>query len=135
MNKFISSRVASTGLLLIFSLVILFHVLVLAGVIPFTIVWGGRIQNQEQMISFEFISILINIIMVAVVAIYAGYLNLKINPKIIKVALWMMVVIFLLNTIGNLFSNNEIEKMIFTPLTLLLAIFSLRLAMEKQTLQ
>ncbi len=98
-------------------------------------VWGGRIKNQEQMISFEITSILINIIMLAVVAIYAGYLNLKINPKIIKVALWIMVVIFLLNTIGNLFSNNEMEKMIFTPLTLLLAIFSLRLAMEKQTLQ
>ncbi len=130
MNKFISSRFASTALLLIFALVILFHVLVLAGVIPFSMVWGGRIQSQEQMISFEIISILINIIMIAVVAIYAGYLNLKINPKIIKMALWMMVVIFFLNTIGNLFSNNEMEKMIFTPITLLLAIFSLRLAME-----
>lgn len=130
MNKFISSRLASTALLLIFALVILFHVLVLAGVIPFSMVWGGRIQSQEQMISFEIISILINIIMIAVVAIYAGYLNLKINPKIIKMALWMMVIIFFLNTIGNLFSNNEMEKMIFTPITLLLAIFSLRLAME-----
>ncbi len=135
MNKFISNRVASTALLFIFSLMILFHTLVIVKIIPFTMVWGGRIKNQEQMISFEITSILINIIMLAVVAIYAGYLNLKINPKIIKVALWIMVVIFLLNTIGNLFSNNEMEKMIFTPLTLLLAIFSLRLAMEKQTLQ
>lgn len=86
------------------------------------------------MIQFEIVSILINMVMIAVVAIYAGYLNLKINPKIIKVTLWIMVVLFLLNTIGNLFSNNEMEKIIFTPITLLLAIFCLRLAMEKQTL-
>jgi uncharacterized membrane protein YjjP (DUF1212 family) len=82
------------------------------------------------MISFEIISILINGIMLAVVAIYTRHLNVKINPKIIKAALWIMVGIFLLNTIGNLFSKNEWEKIIFTPITLLLAIFSLRLAME-----
>jgi hydrogenase-4 membrane subunit HyfE len=130
MNNFISSRSASSALFIIFSLVILFHVLVIAGIIPYGIVWGGRIQSQEEMISFEIISILINGIMLAVVAIYTRHLNVKINPKIIKAALWIMVGIFLLNTIGNLFSKNEWEKIIFTPITLLLAIFSLRLAME-----
>ncbi len=130
MNKFISSRFASSALLLIFSLVILFHVLVITGIVPYTMVWGGRIQSQEQMISFEITSILLNVIMLAVVAVYARHLNVKINPKIIKVALWIMVAIFLLNTIGNLFSNNQWEKIIFTPVTLLLAIFSFRLAMD-----
>lgn len=93
-------------------------------------VWGGRIQSQEQMIPFEITSILLNIMMLAVVAVYTRHLNVKINSKIIKVALWIMFAIFLLNTIGNLFSNNQWEKIIFTPITLLLAVFSLRLAMD-----
>lgn len=92
-------------------------------------VWGGRLQSQEQMILFEMTSILINGVMLGVVAVYVGYLKAKVNPKIIKAALWLMVILFSFNTIGNLFSNNELEKMIFTPITLLLAFFSLRLAL------
>jgi hypothetical protein len=121
---------AITALLAIFVAVILFHVSVVIGYIPFEMVWGGRLTTQEQMIQFEIVSILINVLMIIIVSIYAGYLRISVNPKIIKVALWIMFGIFMLNTIGNLFSKNEWEKIIFTPITLLLAIFSLRLAME-----
>ena len=131
MIKLITSRVATSASLLIFSLVIIFHLLVIVGIIPFSIVWGGRIQSQTQMITFEIISILINVIMLAVVAIHSRYLNIKINSKIITASLWVMVGIFLLNTLGNLFSENEWEKIIFTPITFLLSIFSLRLALDK----
>jgi hypothetical protein len=41
-----------------------------------------------------------------------------------------MFVLFAINTVGNIFSNNELERLIFTPLTLLLAVFSLRLAIK-----
>jgi hypothetical protein len=129
MKNLLSIRLASMAMLLIFSLVILFHVLVIIGIIPFNMVWGGRLQSQEQMILFEMTSILINGVMLGVVAVYVDYLKAKVNPKIIKAALWLMVILFSLNTIGNLFSNNELEKMIFTPITLLLAFFSLRLAL------
>jgi hypothetical protein len=130
MKNLISIRLATLALLVIFTLVMVFHLFVIIGVIPFNMVWGGRLQTHEQMISFEVTSILLNFTMLAVVAVYAGYLKVKLNPGIIKVVLWIMVILFLLNTIGNLFSNNEWEKIIFTPITLLLAIFSLRLAIE-----
>jgi hypothetical protein len=130
MKNLISIRLATLALLVIFALVMVFHLFVIIGVIPFNMVWGGRLQTHEQMISFEVTSILLNFMMLAVVAVHAGYLKVKIYPGIIKVVLWIMVILFLLNTIGNLFSNNEWEKIIFTPITLLLAIFSLRLAIE-----
>ncbi len=66
--------------------------------------------------------------MLQIVLIRAGYFKLKINPVIIKIALWIMAFLFLLNTIGNLFSENDFEKLAFTPLTLILAIFCIRLA-------
>jgi len=95
-------------------------------------VWGGRLKNASQMLSFETVSIVINLIMLAGVGVYAGILQLKINQIVIKAGFGIMFVLFLLNTIGNLSSENEWEKMVFTPLTLLLSLFSLRLALSKE---
>jgi hypothetical protein len=130
-KKLISERVAANGLLVLLSLVVGFHLLVLTGVIPYQIVWGGRLNTQEQMLRFEVVSVLLNLLMLAVVGVKAGVLKWAIPPVIIKVGLWVMGGLFLANTVGNLFSTNEFEKLAFTPLTLLLALFSLRLAMSK----
>jgi len=40
-----------------------------------------------------------------------------------------MTGLFLLNTFGNAFSKNKIERLLFTPVTVLLTIFSLVLAL------
>lgn len=132
MTHFNTRRFATYGILTILSLVIVFHLLVIVGVIPFDIVWGGRLKDRSQMLSFEAVSVFINLIMLAVVAIYARILKVKINLLVIKIALWVMFILFLVNTIGNLFSSNETEKIVFTPLTFLLSLFSLRLAIGKE---
>lgn len=131
MKRHITEKFAINALLIIFSLMILFHVLVLISVIPFELVWGGRLQSEQQMIPFEIVSIMLNGIMLAVVAIYADLLKVNINKNVIKVALWCMAGLFLLNTIGNSLSINSREKFFFTPLTLLLTLFSWRLAIHK----
>lgn len=130
MRNVITARFATHSLFIIFSLVIIFHVLVLTGIIPFEIVWGGRLQGKEQMITFELTSIIINILMLMVVAIQAGLIKINTNKKVLKVVFWLMFVLFLFNTIGNLLSENELEKIIFTPLTILLSVFCMRLAIE-----
>ncbi|HPW63121.1 MAG TPA: hypothetical protein PLJ13_12565 [Cyclobacteriaceae bacterium] len=127
----ISQRVATLGLLTLFSLVIVFHILVLVQVIPYKIVWGGRLENDTQMIQFEGISIALNLIMLALVAIYSGYLKWEINRRWIQLGMWIMLALFLLNTVGNLFAINDWERWIFTPITFLLAVFSFRLAIDK----
>ncbi|WP_458333610.1 hypothetical protein [Peijinzhouia sedimentorum] len=111
---------------------ILFHFLVLLGIVPYQIVWGGRLQNQSEMINFELVSILLNFLMLAIVAIQAKIVKLKVHPIVVKIALWLMVFIFVMNTIGNIISLNDMERYIFTPLTLLLAIFSFILASKKR---
>lgn len=128
MKSFLSERVALRGLIAILSFTVLFHLLVILTVIPFEIVWGGRLKNRSQMLGFETVSIAINLIMLAVVAIKANLLKVTINRKLINGALWFMSGLFFLNTIGNLFSANGFEKMVFTPLTLLLSLFNLRAA-------
>jgi hypothetical protein len=132
MANFDTKRIATYGILIILSLFVIFHLLILLRVIPFEMVWGGRLKNASQMVSFETVSIVINLIMLAGVGVHAGILQLKINPMVIKAGFGIMFVLFLLNTIGNLSSENEWEKMVFTPLTLLLSLFSLRLALGKE---
>jgi hypothetical protein len=130
MKRLITERFAINALLIIFLLVMLFHVLVLIGIIPFDMVWGGRLKSKEEMISFELTSIALNLVMLCIVAVKAGLLTLNLKPIVFKVAFWGMFVLFAVNTIGNFLSNNELERMIFTPLTLLLSMFSLRLAIK-----
>jgi len=130
MKNSVTEKFATTALLIIFILVMLFHVLVLLGIIPFDMVWGGRLKSKEEMIPFEITSIALNSVMLGIVMIQAGLLKVKVKPIVLKIAFWCMFVLFAINTIGNIFSNNELERLIFTPLTLLLSVFCLRLAIK-----
>lgn len=115
---------AAKAIVIILLLVLLFHLLVLTGIIPYTIVWGGRLKTQNDMLRFETVSIGTNLLMVFVAAVRANWLRLSIPPTPIRVGLGLMAGLFILNTIGNLFSTNRLEQIIFTPLTLLLSLLS-----------
>ena len=126
MNKSITELFALRGLLVGLSLLVLFHLLVLIGVVPFEVVWGGKMSEVSQMQRLETISILVSIFMLVVIAIRAQIININISGRVITIILWVMFVFFCLNTIGNLLSNNSFEKLVFAPLTLLLALFTYR---------
>ena len=102
------------------------------GIIPFEIILGGRLKDSSQMLTFETVSLTINLIMLVTVLIKAGFLKFSINQKIIKIVFWIMFIIFLINTFGNILSKNESEKIVFTPLTLILSILSFRLTFSKE---
>jgi hypothetical protein len=124
-------KVAISLFLTLLSLVLIFHFLVILKIIPYTIVWAGKIENDAQMALFESISILINLILFAAILVKGNILRLKINRKIIQVILYLFVVIFALNTVGNLFAKMSLETYIFTPLTFISAFLCLRIALEK----
>lgn len=128
MSPALTHRLAVSVLLIILSLVIIFHLLVLIGIIPFDIVWGGRLKDRQQMVAFETVSLVLNSVMLFIVSIKAGLIKIPIHITIIRVALWLMFALFVLNTVGNLLSKNQLEQIIFTPLTAILAICCFRLA-------
>lgn len=129
MRSLISERVALWGTAVILSGIVVFHLLVLLRVIPYDIVWGGRLTSEAQMVSFETVSILVNSFMLLVLALRAGVVPVRVPPLVLRLAFGLMAGLFALNTVGNLLSTNSFETWTFTPLTLLLAVFSLRLAM------
>lgn len=131
MKSLISERFASFTLLILLSTFLVFHFLVMLGIIPFEIVWGVRLTSRAEMLRSETVSVLVNLIMIAIVAINAKILNVVLPHVFIKVILWLMFLLFLLNTLGNIFSLNKFEQLTFTPVTLVLSLLSLRLALEK----
>lgn len=118
-------------MLLLPAIVILFHLLIIAGVIPYNIVWGGRLTNQSDMLRFESVSIAINLLIVFVVAMEANYIQKLIPQKAITVILWGLFGLFLANTVANLFSTTLFERIVFTPLTLLFALFVYRILQHR----
>lgn len=131
MIKKISFKTAIHGSLIMLGLIIVFHLLVLMHIIPFTIVWGGRLKNGTEMLRFEIAATIINALLITVIAIKGRYLKFNIPSKIITIILWLFVGLFSLNTIGNLLAKMTFETIVFTPITLMLAIFCLRIVLEQ----
>ncbi len=115
-------KYASNILITLFASSIIFHILVILGVFPMTIIWGGRITNRTELVQMETVSILINALFLVIILIKAGFVKINVNQKALNSTLGFMAFIFALNTVGNLFAKSSIETMIFTPVTAISAV-------------
>lgn len=97
--------------------ILLFHFSILLKIVPYDITWGGRLQNDSEMYVFESVSIIINLVFLASLLIKGRYIKEVIPMKAVNVILWVFLVIFGFNTIGNIFSETNFEKL-FTLVTL-----------------
>jgi len=96
---------------------IIFHLLILVKVIPYSITWGGKLKNDNEMYVFETISILINLFFVYLVLQRVGMRPLVLSETLVTVLLWIFFGLFALNTVGNIFATTSLERW-FTLLTL-----------------
>ncbi|RXK48761.1 hypothetical protein [Aquirufa rosea] len=130
MKKWIPFKLSVQLFLGFILLAILFHIGVIAGLIPPDMVWGGRIQSPNDLIKMESVSMVILIIMAFIITLKARW----IFPKIARLSgylIWLIPLLFFLNTLGNMQALNATERFVFTPITFLLALISLRIALEK----
>ena len=102
------------------SIVIVFHLLIIVKVIPYEIAWGGRLANDTEMYAFETLSILINIFLGLILLKKGGYIRFRFKERTMNIVLWFFLVVFILNTVGNLFAETNFEKS-FSLVTLILA--------------
>ena len=80
---------------------------------------------------YESISLVLNLLMLFMVMAKGGLLHTGISKRVYAYFFGLMSLLFFLNTIGNFISKNDFERMIFTPLTLILSILFLRLSIIK----
>ncbi|TMM53720.1 hypothetical protein FEE95_17635 [Maribacter algarum] len=103
-------RIAVKILLGIVIAVTLFHLCILLKVIPYDITWGGRLTNDTEMYVFETFSIGLNLIL-GMVLLFKGNLIKPLLPiKMVNVVLWVFLILFAVNTVGNLFAETNFEK-------------------------
>ncbi len=70
---------------------------------------------------FESISILLNLFFLWVVSMKGDMVSFKFSGRALNIILWCYLILFSINTIGNLFAETLFEKL-FSFITLLLAI-------------
>jgi predicted membrane-bound spermidine synthase len=126
MKKWISAQLAAFGLLFIF------HILVLLRIFPADIVWGGQIRDvQANLITLESIALIVTLLFILIIAARLGYIRAGRLSGLVNLGVWLLFTFLALNTLGNLVSGVTFESLFAAPLTILLALCALRLALEK----
>ena len=128
----ISQKQALNIMIVLLSLVMLFHLSVFMQFIPYTIVWAGKLNNLQEMRVFESVSLLLGTFNMAVFLMKGNYIKHKIPMKIINAIIWFFVFLFSLNTVGNFFAKSDFELYVFTPLTFISALLCLRIVFNKK---
>ncbi len=117
-------------LLWLFSLLILFHFAILLKIIPYTIVWGGRLKSDSAMYQFELVSIAMNALLICF-ALEESYNSFGLlDESGLNIVWWGCAALFAMNTLGNLKSINKFEKRVFTPTTIILTACCIYLAIN-----
>lgn len=132
-KAFIPVKFAVRILAGLFAMLIAYHVLILLGLIPYELVWGGRLKSHQDMVRFETISLVLNIGILMVVLNKMGWPKTGIRMRNIHWFFWAFFVLFLINTLGNAWAINAIERFVFTPLTFILSVLCLRVALDRSS--
>lgn len=135
MTKLIGFQRAVQLSLVLFGLISLFHLGVIIGILafdfaPVDFLWGGQMSTKEELLSFEIVSLVVMVVCILVVLIRSQRIKLSALIGLSRVILWILFVLFLLNTVGNALAKTNFERS-FTVVTLLLAFLCLRMAIEK----
>lgn len=117
------TRTAANIATALFGFFIVVQLLVVTGILPVTVLWGGR---QTELTPALRISGMVAAGILAtftyIIRYRAGLLGRTPIPKAIRVLAWVVTAYMALNTVGNFASVNSIEQLLFGPLTVIMAI-------------
>jgi hypothetical protein len=134
MNKIISFKQAAYLSTAILSLLSLFHLIVIIGIIvldyvPNEFLWGGRIETRDEFLQFEIVSLIVSIFCIFIILVRSQSIKISALLGFSRVVLWLLFVLFTLNTIGNLIAESIFERGL-ALLTVILSVLCLKMALE-----
>jgi hypothetical protein len=125
-------RVSANISTILFGLVIILQLLLAAGILPVTMAWGGQFSELMPALRFASLAAVVVLAVFAyVVRRRAGLIEGASVTTLIVIASWIITGFMALNTLGNLTSQSNGEKILFSPITFLLFIFCLVVSMSK----
>lgn len=120
-TKFV--RMTANIATILFAIVIVLQVLLAAGILPVSMAWGGR---QSQLTTSLRIASLVAAVLLGafiyVIRYRAGLIVGMQIPTVIKVISWIITAFMAFNTLGNIASSSNAEKLIFGPVTFFLTV-------------
>lgn len=134
MSNLLSFEAATWVCVVIYALMLGFHMLVVVGAvfmakIPIESVWGGRLKTRSQLLAFETVALVVTAAFMILTGIHAGLLEMPALKTFARYSMWALTAFFALNALGNLASPSRFEKSM-AGVALLLSVASLRLAWQ-----
>lgn len=130
-RKSFSIILAGNILLILFGLLFVFHVLVIFGAVPSDVVWGGQADGSStSLISLELLALIVTVLFTVIIAAKMGYIKSRRFQRASRVGMWIIFAYLVLNTIGNFASSNSFEMTVFGPVTIVMSLCALRLAID-----
>ena len=129
-----SSAVKIAGIIavVLFAVVIVLQILLLSGILPITMAWGGRQSVLTTGLRLASAAAVIILAFFAyVICRRAGLFSHRTPSTAIKILSWIITAFLVLNTIGNFTSTSTGERMLFGPITLLLVASCFIVSMSK----
>ncbi len=131
LDKVFPAKVASALLLAALAALLVFHVLVVAGLLPADIVWGGIVINDRANFYWlEALAVVVTLGFATLVLMKTGVVPTDRARVIPTVGLWLVFGFLVLNAVGNLASGVSLENWFFAPVAIVLALVALRVALE-----
>ena len=126
--NFLTVRQSIVIMILLLGTVLLFHISILSGLIPYHITWGGQLKSEKEMYAFESVSIIINLLMMLTFLFKGKFISHRIPDKWLTGLIWFYAGLFALNTVGNLFAKTTLEMIAGGMLTLISSLLCYRIA-------
>lgn len=105
------------------------QLLVAAGILPISILWGGRQSELTPSLRAASVGAVIILgIFIYIIRTRAGLAGAMSIPTWIRVSAWVVTAYMAFNTLGNFVSVNNVEKLFFGPMTLLMTVTCLIVA-------
>ena len=103
-------KTSEKGSMIIIVAYCIMHLFILLKILPYTMVWGGKIESMETMYVLEGLALFIMLFLGTVLAMKNRIIKPIFTAKAIKWMLLVFSVFFILNTLGNLMAETNIEK-------------------------
>ena len=81
MRTLLTTAFAGRALAILLALVIIFHLAILADVVPQYLVWGGQERSPGQLLALELLSIIINALMLVITLMRIDLISQKLNKR------------------------------------------------------
>jgi hypothetical protein len=131
MKNAIDARLAGMILIVLMILLLVMHVLILAGFLPYDIVWGGQIDDPSSVVGYEAAALIIMFVFLAIVALRLGYIKADRLKRVAGIGMWIVFAYFVFNSVANFASAVSMENLIFGPISIAMALLSLRVAVSR----